>query len=66
MHMLQAGVPLEVISLYLGHERPITTHGYIEADLTMKKEALDSLQPLQWPRAAKRSSSHILTFLEAL
>jgi site-specific recombinase XerD len=66
MHMLQAGVPLEIISLYLGHERPITTHGYIEADISMKKEALDHLQPLQWRRAAKQSSSHILAFLEAL
>ena len=46
--------------------RLTTTHGYIEADLTMKQAALDQLQPLQWRRAPKRSSSHVLAFLEAL
>jgi len=36
MALLQAGVSLEVIALYLGHEQPSTTHGYIEADLKVK------------------------------
>lgn len=66
MHLLQAGVPMEIIALWLGHEQVVTTHGYIEADLTMKQAALDHLQPLQWRRAPKRSASHIMAFLEAL
>jgi integrase/recombinase XerD len=66
MHLLQAGVPMEIIALWLGHEQVVTTHGYIEADLTMKQDALDHLQPLQWRRAAKRSASHIMAYLEAL
>jgi site-specific recombinase XerD len=37
MHLLQSGVALEVIALWLGHEKPITTHLYIEADLRLKK-----------------------------
>ncbi len=28
MHLLQAGVDLTVIALWLGHESPVTTHGY--------------------------------------
>jgi site-specific recombinase XerD len=67
MHLLQAGVPLEVISLWLGHEDLATTHAYIEADLEMKKQTLEHLPvPTPWRRARKLSSSHVLAFLEAL
>jgi site-specific recombinase XerD len=40
MHMLQAGVDITVIALWLGHENPATTHMYVEADLAMKEHAL--------------------------
>ena len=40
MHLLQAGVPFNVIALWLGHESPTTTHRYVEADLAMKEKAL--------------------------
>lgn len=40
MHLLQAGVDLTVIALWLGHENPATTHMYMEADLAMKERAL--------------------------
>ena len=33
MHLLQAGVDLSVIALWLGHESPATTHQYLAADL---------------------------------
>src|SRR5207249_544115 len=33
MHLLQAGVDITAIALWLGHESPITTHQYVEADL---------------------------------
>lgn len=46
MHMLQAGVDITVIALWLGHESPVTTHKYVEADLAMKERALKSLQEL--------------------
>ena len=36
MHLLQSGVALAVIALWLGHESPQTTHCYVEADLAMK------------------------------
>ena len=36
MHLLQSGVDISVIALWLGHESPSTTHMYIEADLSMR------------------------------
>jgi integrase len=33
MHLLQSGVDISVIALWLGHESPTTTHQYVEADL---------------------------------
>jgi hypothetical protein len=43
MHLLQAGVDISVIALWLGHESPATTHHYVEADLAMKERALARL-----------------------
>ena len=43
MNLLQSGVDLTVIALWLGHERIETTHQYMEANLEMKRKALESL-----------------------
>ena len=43
MHLLQAGVDIAVIALWLGHESIETTHGYMEADLKLKEKALQKL-----------------------
>ena len=43
MHLLQSGVDISVIALWLGHESPMTTHQYVEADLAMKERALARL-----------------------
>ena len=40
MHLLQSGVDITVIALWLGHEDTATTHQYVEADLAMKEAAL--------------------------
>jgi site-specific recombinase XerD len=66
MHLLQSGVPLEVIALWLGHQQVATTHGYLEADLAMKHQILSQLQPTPWRRTPKRTLSNIMAFLEAL
>jgi len=44
MHLLQSGVPFNVIALWLGHESTNTTHRYVEADLAMKQKALARLE----------------------
>lgn len=66
MHMLQAGVEVTVIALWLGHESPETTHQYVEADLEMKRKVLDRLEepPGKLPRREKKDS--LLDFLERL
>jgi site-specific recombinase XerD len=38
-HLLQSGVDLSVIALWLGHESPATTRMYVEANLAMKERA---------------------------
>ena len=43
MHLLQSGVDLSVIAMWLGHESLETTHQYLDADLESKKRALDHL-----------------------
>jgi integrase/recombinase XerD len=66
MHLLQSGVDLTVIALWLGHESPNTTHAYLEADLAMKKRALERLQPPTSRRRAAAPSDALLAFLDGL
>ncbi|AXF06013.1 site-specific integrase [Paraburkholderia hospita] len=66
MHLLQSGVDLSVIALWLGHESPSTTHGYMEADLTMKERALNRIQPPRVQNRRYRPPDRILQFLESL
>jgi site-specific recombinase XerD len=67
LHLLQAGVELNVVRSWLGHASIETTHAYIEIDLQMKRAALDACQPpgLNSPPPAW-TSPDLLTWLEAL
>jgi len=66
MHLLQAGVDITVIALWLGHEDTATTHIYVEADLAMKEAALGRVDgPAPKPLRFK-APDHLLAFLEAL
>jgi hypothetical protein len=62
---VQAGVDITVIALWLGHESPVTTHGYVEADLAMKERALATLAPPETKRKRYRPSDAVLKFLES-
>jgi len=42
-HLLEAGVDISVIALWLGHESIDTTHIYMESNLAHKEEALGSV-----------------------
>jgi len=66
MHLLQAGVDLTVIALWLGHESPVTTHGYVEADLAMKERALAAIAPPETRGVRYRPTDALLKFLQAL
>jgi len=67
MHLLQAGVPLEVIALWLGHEQPAVTHTYVQADIKMKQECMKLLEQPSKPRRKRDPIrfSRLLSFLEA-
>jgi integrase/recombinase XerD len=66
MHLLQAGVDVAVIALWLGHESPTTTHMYVEADLAMKERTLIALRPPNVKASRFRPSDRLLQFLSAL
>jgi integrase/recombinase XerD len=66
MHLLQSGVDVTVIAMWLGHENLATTHMYIEADLTMKERALAKLQELPSQAKRYRASDRLLDFLDGL
>lgn len=66
MHMLQAGVDITVIALWLGHESPATTHRYLEADLAMKERALKSVTPPSAGALRFRPKDPVLEFLQSL
>jgi len=66
MHLLQAGVDLSVIALWLGHESPATTHRYLKADLATKAAALAKLTDPAPTQTTYRASDRLLVFLQGL
>lgn len=66
MHLLQAGVDISVIALWLGHESPATTHLYVEADLTMKERALARLNEPDVKIQRYRAPDSLIDFLKTL
>lgn len=66
LHLLQAGVDLTVVAMWLGHESLATTHLYVEADLKMKEATLAKLQPPGKRRLRYQPSDRLLAFLDGL
>jgi len=66
MHLLQAGVDISVIALWLGHESPATTHHYVEADLKMKERALAKFHEPDAKIRRYRAPDSLLDFLKTL
>ena len=66
MHLLQSGVDLSVIALWLGHENPSTTHIYLEADLSMKEKALSKVKKPSVRHPRFRVGDKVLQFLDSL
>jgi len=66
MHLLQAGVDITVIALWLGHESTQTTHGYLEADLALKEQALSKVASAGQKTKRFRADDDLLRFLSSL
>lgn len=66
MHMLQSGIDITVIAIWLGHENPATTHRYVEADLAMKCRALARLDEPTAKLRRYRAPDTLMTFLQTL
>lgn len=66
MHLLQSGVDITVIAIWLGHESPATTHMYLQADLSMKERTLDRLKPMGASPGRYRPPDHLMQFLQSL
>ncbi len=66
MHLLQSGVPFNVIALWLGHESPNTTHRYVEANLEMKSKALARLEAPDVKLKRFHADDELMKFLQTL
>lgn len=66
MALLQAGVDIATIALWLGHESIETTHVYLEADLELKERALQKLAPVDDDGARYIADDPLLIFLSSL
>jgi integrase/recombinase XerD len=65
-HLLQSGVDITVIAMWLGHEDTATTHQYIEADLAMKEAALRRMDAPSSKPVRFKANDRLLAFLDAL
>jgi site-specific recombinase XerD len=66
MELLQSGVDIAVIALWLGHEHTETTDVYLQTNLAMKEKALEKFSPMGKPFRRFRATDKLLAFLESL
>ena len=67
MELLQAGVDISVIALWLGHESIKTTQVYLHAHLALKEAALARIKPFDGQMAGRyKPADPLLAFLDAL
>jgi integrase/recombinase XerD len=66
MRLLHAGIDTTVIALWLGHESVETTRIYLDADLSIKEQALARTNPTKTKSGRYQPTDKLLTFLEAL
>lgn len=66
MELLQHGVDINVIALWLGHESPETTQMYVQANLKMKEKALAKTTPVNLKPGRYQPNDQLLAFLKSL
>lgn len=66
MNLLQSGVDIATIALWLGHSSTQATQIYLHADLRLKEQALALTAPNPAARARYKPSDSLLAYLESL
>jgi integrase/recombinase XerD len=66
MALLQSGVDIAVIALWLGHESIETTNEYLHANMAIKEKALATLQPVGKKFRRFKADDTLLDFLANL
>ena len=66
LHLLQSGVDISTIAIWLGHESIMTTHKYMEADLEMKQNILEKISEPATEGYLYKPKDDILAFLNSL
>jgi site-specific recombinase XerD len=66
MELLQSGVDIAVIALWLGHESPETAQIYVQANLKMKEKALAKTTPINVKPGRYKPDDQLLAFLKSL
>ena len=66
MHLLQSGVPLVMVKDFLGHVDMKSTEVYVQADLEMKRKALESATGPKATQPAEPLPSGLIEWLESL
>ena len=66
LHLLQSGVDISTIAIWLGHESITTTHKYMEADIEMKQRILEKMAEPSVDGYRYKPSKDILSFLASL
>jgi site-specific recombinase XerD len=66
LRMLQSGVDISTIAIWLGHESIITTHKYMEADLEMKRKTLEKMGDPGSSSFHFTPDASIIAFLDSL
>ena len=66
MQLLEAGVDITVIALWLGHADIRSTQTYIHADLGIKQRALAKTAPTPTTAGRYRPPDKLLAFLQDL
>ncbi|MCL2490717.1 MAG: site-specific integrase [Propionibacteriaceae bacterium] len=66
MRLLEAGVDIAVIALWLGHEHTTTTDRYLHGHLGLKQEAIDRTRPSSVKPGRYKPAPNILAWLDQL
>jgi hypothetical protein len=66
MSLLQLGVSIDVVAIWLGHESPITAHHYSHANLESKERALAKLQEPDAKLRRYKAPDSLISFLKKL